>query len=121
MDNLYRALLIAVSRGCVHITKTALGRRGAELLDYVDGDDSSPCPLVTAIKHGQREMVDFLYAHDTGCEDDSYVPAFCTAAAYGPLELAKMFYDKEKFDGPALELAFASAASRSQLETMTYL
>ncbi|KAE9000245.1 hypothetical protein PR001_g16962 [Phytophthora rubi] len=120
-DNLYRAMLIAVSRGCVDIVKFVLDNCGAELLDYVDGADDFPCPLVTAIKHGQREVVDFLYAHDTGCEDESYVPALCTAAAYGPLDLVKMFYDNGEFNGSALEGAFASAAGKNQLEIMTYL
>ncbi|KAF1789001.1 Ankyrin repeat-containing domain [Phytophthora cactorum] len=64
-----------------------------------------------------------LYAHDTGCEDDTHAVAFCAAAAYGPLEMVKMIYDNdnENFDESTLGKAFASAAGNSQLETMTHL
>lgn len=54
---------------------------GAELLDYGEGDFSCPCPLVAAIEHGKREIIGYLYAHDNEYEDESFVPAFCGAAA----------------------------------------
>ncbi|ETP22848.1 hypothetical protein F441_03931 [Phytophthora nicotianae CJ01A1] len=123
MDNLYRAMLVAVSRGCLDIVRFVINKCGPELLDYVDGDDSFPCPLVTAIKHGQREVMEYLYAHNAGCEDDTHAAAFCAAAAYGPLEMVEMIYnnDNENFDESKLSKAFASAAGNSQLETMTHL
>ncbi|KAF1775681.1 Ankyrin repeat-containing domain [Phytophthora cactorum] len=87
MDNLYRAMLVAVSRGCLDIVKFVIDKCGAELLDYVYGDDT--------IKHSQSEVMEYLYAHDTGCEDDTHAVAFCAAAAYGPLEMVKMIYDND--------------------------
>uniref|UniRef100_H3H1J8 Uncharacterized protein n=2 Tax=Phytophthora ramorum TaxID=164328 RepID=H3H1J8_PHYRM len=70
---------------------------------------------------GRREMIDFLYAHDCGHKDESFGSAFCAAAASGPMEVLKLFYDKEHFDASTLEGAFASAARTSQLEIMKFL
>ncbi|EGZ15472.1 hypothetical protein PHYSODRAFT_301979 [Phytophthora sojae] len=120
MDHLSRALLIAVSRGCVHIVKFVFESCGEELLDHIDENKKFSCPLIFAIKQGQRDMVDYLYAHDR-CLDISYVPAFCTAAAYGPLELVKMFDEKVYLDQSGLKKALASAASKNQLEIMAFL
>ncbi|KAF4044906.1 hypothetical protein GN244_ATG02823 [Phytophthora infestans] len=102
MENLYRAMLVAVSRGCLDIVRSV---------------------IENAIKHNQRDVVDYLYAHDSGCEDDTHAAAFCAAAAYGSLEMVEMMYDKDKenFDASTLEKAFASAAGNNQLVTMTHL
>ncbi|KAL4087706.1 hypothetical protein PRIC1_013594 [Phytophthora ramorum] len=121
MDNLYAALLIAASRGCMDIVKLVIDRCGAEMLDFADDYATLACPLVTAIESGRREMIDFLYAHDCGHKDESFGSAFCAAAASGPMEVLKLFYDKEHFDASTLEGAFASAARTSQLEIMKFL
>ncbi|KAL4144855.1 hypothetical protein PRNP1_013980 [Phytophthora ramorum] len=98
-----------------------IDRCGAEMLDFTDDYATLACPLVTAIESGRREMIDFLYAHDCGHKDESFGSAFCAAAASGPMEVLKLFYDKEHFDASTLEGAFASAARTSQLEIMKFL
>ncbi|ETK92899.1 hypothetical protein L915_03846 [Phytophthora nicotianae] len=119
-EDLYRAMLIAVERGFLKIVKFLTAQCGEDKLENVTGEYGFFCPLVTAIEHGRREIIEFLDAWNMHL-GESLVPVFCAAAAFGPLDLVQMFYDREKFDSPALNRAFASAAGKNQLEIMAYL
>ncbi|KAI9989936.1 hypothetical protein PInf_020235 [Phytophthora infestans] len=140
-----RALINAVNGGHLEAVRALLtGWHWKELVESRSDDENVETPYkfdllealeaavnkgdfkmtrVISIKHNQRDVVDYLYAHDSGCEDDTHAAAFCAAAAYGSLEMVEMMYDKDKenFDASTLEKAFASAAGNNQLVTMTHL
>ncbi|EGZ15473.1 hypothetical protein PHYSODRAFT_301980 [Phytophthora sojae] len=141
MDHLSRALLIAVSRGCVHIVKFVFESCGEELLDHIDENKKFSCPLIFAIKQGQRDMVDYLYAHDR-CLDISclravgagqdvrregisrpirFEKALASAASKNQLEIMAFLQAKREFDGKATDKAFVEAASNGQLDAAKYL
>ncbi|KAE8887945.1 hypothetical protein PF003_g27957 [Phytophthora fragariae] len=116
----FEAMLIAAERGCLGIVKFVMEACGSELAGLYESGELFVCTLITAIQHGKRDVVDYLYEHD-GYRDESFVPALCAAARSGSLELVKMLNDTQDFDAPALDSAFASAANGGRLEIMTYL
>ncbi|KAE9361461.1 hypothetical protein PF008_g996 [Phytophthora fragariae] len=116
----FEAMLIAAERGCLGIVKFVMEACGSELAGLYESGELFVCTLITAIQHGKRDVVDYLYEHD-GYRDESFVPALCAAARSGSLELVKMLNNTQDFDAPALDSAFASAANGGRLEIMTYL
>ncbi|KAG3058132.1 hypothetical protein PC121_g14518 [Phytophthora cactorum] len=91
-----RAMIIAIERGFLEIVKFLTMECGEGLLEYAAGEFGFSCPLVTAIAHGKWEVIEYLDTQGMYL-DESFVPVFYAAAAHGPLDLVKNFYDKRRF------------------------
>ncbi|GMF21233.1 unnamed protein product [Phytophthora lilii] len=119
-DNLHRAMIHAITRGHLDIVKFIFEQRGPDLLDYVDGDKTFPCPLVMAIKQGDTEVMEYLYAWFVENQHDafSYGPALCAATSS---EVAKRLCAEQAIETSDLETAFACAAGKSHIEIMKLL
>lgn len=120
--DVFHAMSIAIGSGYLGIVKFMMEESGAELGEYFENGSSYgyEWPLVCAIKHGKRDIVDYLYERKR-YQDKSLVAAFCAAAQAGSLELVKMLNGSRDFGPSALNDAFASAAEGGQLEMMTHL
>ncbi|KAF4044901.1 hypothetical protein GN244_ATG02818 [Phytophthora infestans] len=120
VEDLYRAMIIAVERGFLEIVKFLTTECGEGLIAFAADEFGFCCPVISAIEHGNIEVMEYLETQNMFL-DETFVPVFCAAAAHGPLDVVRTFYEREELDDTALDGAFASAAGKSQLEILTYL
>ncbi|KAG6954553.1 hypothetical protein JG688_00012286 [Phytophthora aleatoria] len=127
MEDLYRAMIIAIERGFLEIVKFLTMECGEGLLEYAADEFGFSCPLVTAIAHGKWEVIEYLDTQDMYLDESedfdatALERAFASAAGKNQLGIMTYLQTKKKFDRTAIDKALNSAASCGHLDSVKYL